>query len=55
MAKIYPTIQMKLNHLSFKNVHMITDFPTKRIFMRYHSDKHFSEFLPTRWRQNQLV
>ena len=54
MAKIYPTIQMKLNHLSFKNV---TDFPTKRIFMRYHSDKHFSEFLglPTRWRQNQLV
>jgi len=30
MAKIYPnpTIQMKLNHLSFKNVHMITDFPT---------------------------
>ena len=31
MAKIYPAIQMKLNHLSFKNVHMITDFPTKRI------------------------
>jgi len=29
---------------------MITDLPTKRI-KRYHSDKHFSEFLPTRWRQ----
>jgi len=21
------------------------------VFNRYHSDKHFSEFLPTRWRQ----
>ena len=21
------------------------------VFKRYHSDKHFSEFLPTRWRQ----
>ena len=26
---------------------MITDLPIKR----HHSDKHFSEFLPTRWRQ----
>ena len=25
------------------------------VFKRYHSDKHFSEFLPTRWRQNQLA
>ena len=29
---------------------MITDLPTKRVW-RYYSDKHFSEFLPTRWRQ----
>ena len=29
---------------------MITDLPTKHI-KRHHSDKHFSEFLPTRWRQ----
>ena len=29
---------------------MITDLPTKH-FKRHHSDKHFSEFLPTRWRQ----
>jgi len=28
----------------------ITDLPTKR-FKRYQSDKHLSEFLPTRWRQ----
>ena len=26
-----------------------TDLPT--LFKRYHSDKHFSGFLPTRWRQ----
>ena len=30
---------------------MITDLPTKRVFKRYHSDKHFSEFLPARWQQ----
>jgi len=30
---------------------MITDLPTKRIYTRYHSGKHFSEFLPTRWLQ----
>ena len=30
---------------------MITELPRKRYFKRYHSDKHLSEFLPTRWRQ----
>jgi len=29
---------------------MSTDLQSKRIY-RYHSDKHFSEFLPTRWRR----
>jgi len=29
---------------------MISDLSAK-LFKRYHSDKHFSEFLPTRWRQ----
>jgi len=29
---------------------MITDLP-KSLFKRHHSDKHLSEFLPTRWRQ----
>ena len=29
---------------------MITDLSTQRIY-RYHSDRHFSELLPTRWRQ----
>jgi len=30
---------------------MITDVPAKHYFKRYRGDKHFSEFLPTRWRQ----
>ena len=51
MAKIYRVIQMKLNQLVLENVRMITDLPTKRIFKRYHSDKHFSECLTKRWRQ----
>jgi len=50
MAKIYRVIQITLNQLVYKKVHMITDLPTWRI-KRYHSDKQFSEFLPTRWRQ----
>jgi len=29
---------------------MITGLPTKRL-KRYHGDKHFSRFLPARWRQ----
>jgi len=51
MAKIYRLIQIKLNQLVQENVYMITDLPLKRIFKRYHSDKHFSEFLRTKWRQ----
>ena len=31
MAKIYRAIQIKLNDLIFKNVHMLTDLPTNRI------------------------
>ena len=34
---------------------MIADLYQQSVFTRYHSDKHFSEFLPTRWRQNQLA
>ena len=30
---------------------MITDLPIKRIYALLYSDKQFSEFLPTRWRQ----
>ena len=26
----------------------------RSVFKRYHSDKHFSEFLPTRWRQKSI-
>ena len=39
MAMIYLVIRIKI------------DLPTKLIYKLYHSDKHFSEFLPTRWRQ----
>jgi len=40
----------KIESASLRNVHMITDLPTKCV-KRYHSDKHLSEFLPTGWRQ----
>jgi len=31
---------------------MITDLGYQQsVFKRYHSDQHFSEFLPARWRQ----
>ena len=50
MAKIYRVIQMKLNRIVFK---MFIWSPTyqQSVFKRYHSDKHFSGFLTTRWRQ----
>jgi len=31
MAKINRAIQIKINQLVQENIHMITDFPTKRI------------------------
>ena len=30
---------------------MISDFLQQSVFRRYHSDKHLSDFLPTKWRQ----
>ena len=30
---------------------MISDFLQQSVFKRCHSDKHLSDFLPTRWRQ----
>ena len=51
MAKIYRVIQIKLYRSAEENVRMITDLLTKQsVFKRYHSDEHFSAFLPTRWR-----
>jgi len=55
MAKICRVIQIKSNQIFQENVHMITDLPTKRIFKGCHSDRHFSEFLPKRWRQKSTV
>jgi len=50
MARIDRVIQIKLNQLVQENVHMSTALQSKRIY-RCHSDKHFSQFLPTRWRR----
>jgi len=55
MAKIYPVIEIKLNQLLQENVHMITALPTQRILSAITVTKHLSEFLPTRWRKNQLA
>jgi len=43
MAKIYRVIQ-KIKSVSLRNYQ-------QSVFKRYYSDKHFSELLPTRWRQ----
>jgi len=45
MARIYRVNQIKFNQ--FK----ITSYEQRSVFKRYHSDKHLSEFVPTRWRQ----
>jgi len=50
MAKIYRFIQIKLNQSVKENVHVTLTYQ-ESVFKRYHSDEHFSEFLPTRWRQ----
>ena len=49
MAKIYRVIQIKLNQIKKMSIGPLTY--QQRVFQRYQSDKHFSEFLPTRWRQ----
>jgi len=49
MAKIYRVIQTKLNQ--FKKLSTSSLTYQQSAFKRYHSAKHFSEFLPTRWRQ----
>ena len=43
-AKIYGVIHIKLNQLVCDNVHAIASLPTKRVFKRYYSNQHFSEF-----------
>ena len=49
MAKIYRVIRVKLNR--FKKISTWSLTYQQNVFKRYHSIKHFSEFLPTRWRQ----
>ena len=50
MAKIYRVIQIKLNQIVYEMFTRSLDYQ-QSVFKRYHSDKHFSGFLPTRWRQ----
>ena len=49
MAKIYRVIQIKLNQFKKMSIWSLTD--QQSVFKHYHSDKHFSEFLPTIQRQ----
>ena len=49
MAKIYRVIQIKLNQFKKSSIWSLTY--QQSVFKRYHSDKHFSEFLPTTRRQ----
>ena len=49
VAKIYRVIQIKLNQFKKMSIRSLTY--RQSVFKRYHSDKHLSEFLPTRWRQ----
>ena len=50
MAKIDRAVQIKLNQL-FKKSSIWSLTYQQSVFKRYHSEKHFSEFLPTRRRQ----
>ena len=50
MAKIYRVIQIKLNQLVYEMCTWSMTYQ-QSVFKRYHSDRHLSEFLPTRWRE----
>ena len=50
MAKIYRVIQIKLNQLVYEMCTWSMTYQ-QSVFKRYHSDRHLSEFLPTRCRQ----
>ena len=50
MAKIYRVFQIKLNQLVYEMCTWSMTYQ-QSVFKRYHSDRHLSEFLPTRWRQ----
>jgi len=41
----------KIESVCFKKMSISSLTCKQSAFKRYHSDKHFSEFLPTRWRQ----
>jgi len=49
MAKIYRVIEIKLKQFKKMSIQSLTY--QQSVFKSYHSDRHFSEFLPTRRRQ----
>ena len=51
MAKNYHVIQINMNQLVWKMSIWSLIYRQQSVFKSYHSDRHFSEFLPTRWRQ----
>ena len=51
MAKIYRVIQVRNESDSLRKCPWGPLTYQQSVFKRYHSDKHFLEFLPTRWRQ----
>ena len=53
MAKIYHVIQINWTSLLKMSTWSLTY--QQSVFKRYHSDNHFSEFLPTRWRRKSTV
>ena len=55
MAKIYRVIQINLNQRLFNKMSIWSLTYQRSVFKRCQSDKHFSEFLPTRWRQKSTA
>jgi len=52
VPRMHSIARKKLNQLVKESVPMNPDLLTKhRLFKRYHTDKHVSQILPTRWRQ----
>ena len=52
MAKICRVIQIELNDLVIKmSIRSLTYQQSVGLYRCCHSDKHFSRFLPTRWRR----
>ena len=54
-AKIRGVIHRKLSQLFYENAHTTANLPTKRVFKRYFSNQHFSEFYLQDGGENRLA